>query len=470
MLFFSDFLFAQVRIKEKVVINPQQSLQNLNIIGPEGTEGIVSGFVMKKRGMLQVYYSFAGRDSSPIPYSSHLRVDVRNGDTILTDFVVPRFSQSNSYLRDCFGNFTSRYNYSISDQPFSVIPVQRGDSVIFVYVTDLHPVDGIMDTLGISSTDTTQYGWDATFHTQYICREEILPVFIGVLDTVIKFTQPASDSICPNITDYNDNSTRRNWIDLELKATFDGIAMQNVWVKVDTAAIADSGGHSHNGNRPMGKYRVPKLPPASGYDTVSTFKRKTDSTGVLKFRYLASQFGGIEKITAKLLSDTTSFDTLRIKVKVDSLYDFSTLSSDYWVLTGNSGITTYGRCIGNLIKHYDNHWFHPECKDSLGSAIRDFYEWSGTDSGGGISLKLRINDMSLKFGGLFDICSDWRAGHFYHRTGNSVDISKSAIRSDNDQLISLSRIQIIELERIMKRYSGKRYQEPSIHFGFGGKY
>ncbi len=42
MLFFSDFLWTQVptgqvRIKEKVVINPQQSLQNINIIGEDST-------------------------------------------------------------------------------------------------------------------------------------------------------------------------------------------------------------------------------------------------------------------------------------------------------------------------------------------------------------------------------------------------------------------------------------------------
>ncbi len=37
MLFFSDFLFTQVRIKEKVVINPQQSLKNNNIIGGDTT-------------------------------------------------------------------------------------------------------------------------------------------------------------------------------------------------------------------------------------------------------------------------------------------------------------------------------------------------------------------------------------------------------------------------------------------------
>jgi hypothetical protein len=37
MLFFSDFLFSQVRIKEKVVINPQQSLKNNNIIGGDTT-------------------------------------------------------------------------------------------------------------------------------------------------------------------------------------------------------------------------------------------------------------------------------------------------------------------------------------------------------------------------------------------------------------------------------------------------
>ncbi|MDI6803737.1 MAG: hypothetical protein QME58_07810, partial [Bacteroidota bacterium] len=240
MLFFSDFLWTQVRIKEKVVINPQQSLQNINIIGQEGTEGVISGFVMKKRGVLQICNSFANRDKSPIPVNSHLYLNIRNGDSILTDLVVPRFNNPSSNYWNCYGDQTLRYKYSISYlcTPWSVIPVQRGDTVVFAYVTDLHPADGTMDALGIYSADTTQYGWDVTFKSAYPCREEILNIFVSVADTVIKFIKPASDSICPNIPGYNDNSTRRNWIELELKAMFGDSLMKNVWVKVDTAAIA----------------------------------------------------------------------------------------------------------------------------------------------------------------------------------------------------------------------------------------
>ncbi|MDP2207809.1 MAG: hypothetical protein Q8K98_03410 [Bacteroidota bacterium] len=437
MLFFSDLfitqvLKAQVRIKEKVVINPQQSLQNINIIRQEGTEGIVSGFVMKKRGVLQIWHSFAHRDKSPIPFNSHVYLDIRNGDTVLTDLVVPRFNDTSSNYWNCYGVQTLRYNYYISYPytPFSAVPVQRGDTVVFVYVTDLHPIDGTMDTLGIYSADTTQYGWNVTFYAPYTCQEEILNIFVGVADTVLKFTKPASDSICPNITRYNDNLSRRNWIDLELKATFGDSLMKNVWVKVDTAAIADSGGHSHNGNRPMGKYRVPKLPPASGYDTVSTFTRKTDSTGVLKFGYLASQFGGIEKITAKLLSDTTSFDTLRIKVKVDSLYSIPT--GDKYVLIGAPD--DFDPCNTSTSKHYDNHYGTQnliEAIPKIAAAYDSLYP----------GIRLRINDMSLKFGGRFDIGNNWSGSHKEHRKGINTDIGIKGLNAQ-DSCIEVNKIKL----------------------------
>ena len=88
--------------------------------------------------------------------------------------------------------------------------------------------------------------------------------------------------------------------------------------------------------------------------------------------------------------------------------------------------------------------------------------------------KLRINDMSLVMGGVFDICAKWvhRAicddapvgGHGQHRTGNSVDISKSAV----DQagiLVAVNRILLVEIIQ-MREWMGCRMKEGPIHVEF----
>ena len=86
----------------------------------------------------------------------------------------------------------------------------------------------------------------------------------------------------------------------------------NYSVQLDAAVPVDSGGHSHEGNRPMGRYIVPKVS-GTGVDTIASGTRKTDSTGVLKFKFLASQFGGKERIRAQLVDDTTKWDTLSVE-------------------------------------------------------------------------------------------------------------------------------------------------------------
>jgi hypothetical protein len=44
-------------------------------------------------------------------------------------------------------------------------------------------------------------------------------------------------------------------------------------------------------------------------------------------------------------------------------------------------------------------------------------------------VKICTNDMSLPFGGVFDINQNWSPPHTYHRKGDSVDIPTSAANS-----------------------------------------
>ncbi len=47
-------------------------------------------------------------------------------------------------------------------------------------------------------------------------------------------------------------------------------------------------------------------------------------------------------------------------------------------------------------------------------------------------INIRINDMSLQWGGLFDVWNNWSSspGHNRHRVGKSADIDRNALGSD----------------------------------------
>lgn len=421
-------------IREKITLNPKpQVLKNKESNRQLSLSNITSGFIIPKKGTLQVYYASAQRLNSDVPFTARIKVHRLRSDTVLTDQVINRFYHRYSFYNSDCSPVINQYNYDQQGlptvlQPFSAMSVQKGDTVQFYYLTDLDPIEGTIDTLGINSTDTTIYGWDVRFGTWNTCRAtwaDMINIFIGIADTILKFTVPASDSLYPTYPGHNDAISKKNYIDLTLKVQFGDSLMKNVWVKVDSTVLVDSGGHSHNHNRPMGRYIVAKIPPTPGYDTVQTFTRKTDSTGVIRFTFLASQFGGIERIKAKLLSDSTSFDTLRLITKVPSLALLPDRPS--YVKVGGTcnhrgprDDSSYQACR----TPDNNHWGSSVLLNgivAIGDSFIVLYP----------GFRLRINDMSLKYGGGFDVNGNWELdiidNHSGHREGKNADVSFTVI-------------------------------------------
>ena len=278
-------------------------------------------------------------------------------------------------------------------------------------------------------------------------------------DTVVTITRPDSAVVYPTYQNHNQTNTTRNYIDLELRVTFKNDSVPNCWVKIRRPVLADSGGHSHDGNRPMGKYKYPRTS-GSALDTIVA---RTDSTGRVRFRYVASQFGGVERIRATLLSsDTTKFDTLSLMTRVPALQRLS---------DGATYVKVGGRCAHHGPSTSEpsacrtpdnNHWGTQRMLDSLQAGMRKFYDWSGSRKGGGHHIQLHVNDMSLPLGGTFDIDGNWALNHhLYHRLGLSVDIDSAGS--------GLNSTQIKELTSIMEKKLGLRDPErPMIHYGFFG--
>lgn len=128
-------------------------------------------------------------------------------------------------------------------------------------------------------------------------------------------------------------------------------------------------------------------------------------------------------------------------------------SPDLYIRCGNSEIP--GENVDP--DHPSPFWGTPDMVAAVDQLARDFQE-SYPD------LRLRILDLSLPLGGVFDGATgnyDWHPPHCRHRTGTSVDVSRSALSADN----SRAPINIEKLTRMAVNLGMRRAKErPEIHY------
>lgn len=182
---------------------------------------------------------------------------------------------------------------------------------------------------------------------------------------------------------------------------------------------ADCGGHSHHGNRPVGRFLD-----ASGTDLGPATNAATGPNGEpVVLRYRAESFGGVDRLRATAIFQPDRFDEQRLTVRVPDL-QFLPGSADYEKIGG----TTEHRGPP-LFPTADNN--HYGTTTSI-AAIEDL----AAEHRGTFAQRLRINDMSLPYGGGFDIVGRWHTdvdspgcrqigfGHCTHRLGQDVDVSQ----------------------------------------------
>lgn len=174
-------------------------------------------------------------------------------------------------------------------------------------------------------------------------------------------------------------------------------------VTISSFADEGSGGHSHIGNRPTGRFiedNVGQL----------TLQKQTGSD-TIRATYQASLFGGKERIIATISNITPVIaDTDSVVVRVPGLVPF-----------GGTGDYRWGRLRTD---HPENHYLENQnAIDDLIAAANEFHRANWNTAG-----IMRLNDMSLQFGGLLDIHSNWQTPHNAHRLGKSVDIENIIIR------------------------------------------
>ena len=234
---------------------------------------------------------------------------------------------------------------------------------------------------------------------------------IAVQDSIKPF-YPNPDHVSEYLIDTTESRTR-----VKVVVTVSGVLnyfVPPLQIELTSAAIDSSGGHSHSANRPTGYFGN------SIRDTVKMLEFETTGD-TLRTSYLASMFGGKERVVARLKGLTpTIADTDTMVVRVPGLFLVKD-SAGIYEKTGGTN-SHHGPRVDdkypNARQPDDNHYLSSqEGIDSLVSAAKRFITMKWNTSG-----KMRLNDMSLKLGGMFDLDSNWTMPHESHRLGKSVDI------------------------------------------------
>ncbi|MBI4824627.1 MAG: putative metal-binding motif-containing protein, partial [Nitrospirae bacterium] len=167
-------------------------------------------------------------------------------------------------------------------------------------------------------------------------------------------------------------------------------------VNLSVEPVDNSGGHLHDGNRKAH---------SGGLSTDSV--TITNIEPVKHVKYTSGEVSGTEKIIAELVGGSKEEFSIDVKVP----YDLYSMPGGNYRLTG---WTTF-----HQMNHYGTYYTVVNTR----LIAEDFYRQSKATLG--------INDMSLEWGGLFDIGppqgSYWSPPHKSHRKGISVDIDRSAL-------------------------------------------
>jgi hypothetical protein len=187
---------------------------------------------------------------------------------------------------------------------------------------------------------------------------------------------------------------------------------------------------------------------------------------------VASQISGTYLITAYLASDPSVMDTVNLNVQVPRLAHFGD-----WIIipAGETKPYTFFQSNAGNTNHPNNDYCTIAMGDSLFFGILDFYDWSASaDETGDVPMIISLNDMSLPWGGLFDIDVDWQTPHNLHRIGHSVDINNTGpFQTQNPDdpndpnLTERGR----RLQEYMNGHGGHRIpEENSVHYEFTKAY
>ena len=252
----------------------------------------------------------------------------------------------------------------------------------------------------------------------------------------------------------------------------EGNPVPNAEVEIRHDYQEGTGGHAHGASNDLtpGQFLQGTFYGQSG--SGPSLSLTTDANGIaIVDSLVASQISGTYLITAHLVSDPSIMDTVNLNVQVPALAHFGD-----WILfpTGDPVPYTFSQSTTGNANHPNNDYCTIAMGDSLVYAICKFYDWSESKEGGRKPFVISINDISLPWGGVFDINDTWEDPHQLHRIGHSVDINNTGPfqiqdpKRPKDKNARILTKKGKELVKVMwDNGKGHKIPEPnSVHFEF----
>jgi hypothetical protein len=201
--------------------------------------------------------------------------------------------------------------------------------------------------------------------------------------------------------------------------------------------VVGSGGHDHsttsNVRRPSttnnikywnyGHFRKSNTPAILANPLTDTTR---ENYLVEEYNFLSSRWGDIMKIVLISEENILLKDSLMLEERVSNLVLLPD-NTNYDKVGGrceHHGPTDVDRLCENYLTPDHNHWGTNTTVVGIQNIAA---RWLQDNS----NLRLDINDISLPFGGRFDVFGSWAGSHFSHREGDNVDIRSSTITTSN---------------------------------------
>ncbi len=378
--------------------------------------------------------------------------------------------------------FLRRDTFEVKDNftYLKIIYPEQGDTVIGREVINLYVLENHWGNVAVEVSSITgkKSAWDTTFHVSHKKKGAsfFVPFDFGA-------NEGERFRISATITDYSGNTMSQSvevvvgrpvlTIELQfpevmpyyparipvaqsrtnviVRATRPGsnLPVRNYPIRVFARRVEYSGGHDHPNNAQGGPFG--EFTQREGF---------TNEDGIFTTTYTASAFGGEERIFAcanvASPSDTVSSDLI---VRVPGLFLFPT--GGHWLKVG-------GTCL-----HYgppkpwnpnppecqqpdNNHWINQNAYENLVAVAEGYYFYTGHI--------LCINDISLPYGGLFDIDGNWAPPHRTHRLGEDIDIAIRVV-NEQGQVVGMVNRRVLE-ERVLNLEGYFRVESNCYHITF----
>ncbi|MFO7526381.1 MAG: hypothetical protein R6W68_13100 [Ignavibacteriaceae bacterium] len=259
--------FAQVVIEEKIELGVRSNKQIQKGTSIVYTDSVVSGFIMPRSGVLQVYFTSINHFDWELPDYSTLNTYFFKGDSTSVDSLINRFT---SYIIDTRTIFNycppsswehrSVWMY-LSPDPYlyELGNVSHGDSVQMIYHSDM---SGVAGNIPISEAnevwaDSQLVGWQVIFKYLDACIFDYvneLQMFVGVLEWDSLYVEVVPDTIYPGDTAQVVVKKRLpdgTLVDFDSTLQFYEVGMLDGCILGKITASGQEGSHVYNVSQPI---------------------------------------------------------------------------------------------------------------------------------------------------------------------------------------------------------------------------